>query len=398
MHGWGQWYALAAAAVVAGCYLSGRHRRTWAVIALLSALEVAAAVAVSQTQDTVSWLIDQAVVVLAVFAALTGAYRRLRHEFVEQGWAHARDARLHERARIAADLHDTLGHDLALLSLQAAGIQVTAADPETRERAAAVRAGSAAAIETVRRIVDLLDVEADTDVATVLDRARQAGMTLRTTGAAPRERFVARLVAEALSNAVRHAPGAPVTVTFAGRRVEIVNPVPPDAVAARSGTGLAMLSARLEQAGGALTAGPVDGLFRLVADVPPGLDGDGARWGAGLGADYLSRRRRVRRMLAGTVLIPFAVLLVVATGFYVWAVRDAAMEDRVFAGLRVGMPQAAAERVLPGREAPIRFGGPSRPGCRYYTDGNYPLAYGNYVVCFAQNRVSRLQDLTGRDE
>ncbi|MFI5844817.1 sensor histidine kinase [Catenuloplanes sp. NPDC051500] len=393
MHGWGQWYVLAAAAVVVGCLLSGARNRVWAVIALLSAVEVAAAVAVARNQDTVSWLVDQAVVVLAVFAALTGAYRRLRHEFVEQGWAHARDARLHERTRIAADLHDTLGHDLALLSLQAAGIQVAARDPETRELAAAVRAGSAAAIETVRRIVDLLDVDADADVATVLDRARKAGMTLEIRGTVPREPFVARLVTEALSNAVRHAPGTLVTVTFAGRRVRIANPVPEQAVAGRPGAGLAMLSARLEQAGGSLTAGSTDGMFQLVADVPAGMDEDTGR----LGADYRSSRRRVRRMLAGTVVIPFAVLLVVATGFYTWAVRDASMEDRVFAGLQVGMPETAAVRVLPGREAPVRWGGPSKPGCRYFTDGNYPLAYGNYVVCFSGNRVSRLEDLTGRN-
>jgi signal transduction histidine kinase len=393
MHGWGQWYAVAAAAVVVGCYLCGRHSRIGAVIALLSAVEVTAAFAVARTQDTVSWLIDQLVVVLAVFAAVTGAYRRLRHEFVEQGWAHARDARLHERTRIAADLHDTLGHDLALLSLQAAGIQVSTQDPETREQAAAVRAGAAAAIETVRRIVDLLNADADADVATVLDRAREAGMTLDVRGTVPREPFVARLVAEALSNAVRHAPGAPVTVTFAGRRVEIVNPVPGQIAEGRTGAGLAMLSARLERTRGSLTAGSTGGMFRVVAEVPAGMGEDSRR----LGADYRSRRRGVRRMLAGTVVIPFAVLLVVATGFYTWAVRDASMEDRVFAGLRVGMPEAAAVRVLPGRESPIRWGGPDKPGCRYFTDGNYPLAYGNYVVCFSANRVSQLEDLTGRN-
>src|SRR4051794_20655288 len=101
MHGWGQWYALAAALVVAGCYLCARRRLAWAAVVLLCVLEAVAAVAVARSQDTVSWLIDQLVVVLAVFAALIGAYRRLRHEFVEQGWAQARDARLHERARIA---------------------------------------------------------------------------------------------------------------------------------------------------------------------------------------------------------------------------------------------------------------------------------------------------------
>jgi signal transduction histidine kinase len=398
MHGWGQWYALAAAAVIVGCYLCGRRDHSWVVIALLSALEAAAAVTVAHTQDTVSWLVDQVVVVLAVFAAVTGAYRRLRHEFAEQGWAHARAARLHERARIAADLHDTLGHNLALLSLQAAGIQVTAEDPETRKRAAAVRAGSAAAIETVRRIVDLLDVDADveaaTDVATVLDRARAAGMTLEVTGTAPGEPFVARLVSEALSNAVRHAPGATVTVTFADQRVEIVNPVPSEAIAGRPGTGLMMLSARLEQAGGSLTAGPTDGMFQLVAHVPAGMDREGGR----LGADYRSGRRRIRRMLAGTALIPLAVLLAVATGFYAWAVHDASMEDRAFAGLWVGMPDTAAVQALPRREAPVRLGGPSGPGCRYYTDGNYPLAYGNFVVCFSGHRVSRLEDLTGQNQ
>jgi signal transduction histidine kinase len=395
MHGWGQGYALAAAVVVVGCYLCARRGVAWVAVLLLCGLEAVAAVAVARSQDTVSWLIDQLVVVLAVFAALIGAYRRLRHEFVERGWQQARDARLHERARIAADLHDTLGHDLALLSLQAAGIQVTAKDPDTRERAAAVRAGSAAAIDTVRRIVDLLDVEAEADVAGVLDRARAAGMTVEVTGAPPRERFVARLVSEALSNAARHAPGAPVSVAFAGRRVEIVNPVPGDGVAGRAGTGLAVLSARLVEVGGSLTADASQGRFRLVADVPAGL---GADDDDRLGADYRSRRSRVRRMLAGTVLIPFAALVVVSTGFYAWAVRGASMEGRAFDELRVGMPESAAVALLPAREAPVRLGGPRGPGCRYYTDGNYPLAYGNYVVCFAEDRVYRVEDLTGRAE
>ena len=67
MHGWGQWYA---AVVIAGCYLGGRRDRRWAVLVLLCAVEVAAAVAVARTQDTVSWLVDQLVVVAAVFASV----------------------------------------------------------------------------------------------------------------------------------------------------------------------------------------------------------------------------------------------------------------------------------------------------------------------------------------
>ncbi|MBW6434994.1 hypothetical protein KZ829_14730 [Actinoplanes hulinensis] len=392
MHGWGQWYALAAAAVIVVCHLGGRRGRTWPVVVLLCGVEVAAAIAVAHGQDTVSWLFDQAVVVLAVFAALTGSYLRLRQEFVEQGWARARAARLRERARIAADLHDTLGHDLTLLSLQAAGLQVTAPDEQTREQAAALRAGSAAAIDTVRRIVDLLDVEAEADVVAVLDRARAAGMTVEVTGVPPADRFLARLVSEALSNAARHAPGTPVTVVFNGRRVEIVNPVPPQGPPRREGTGLSALAARVRRAGGSLAADRVDGRFRLVAEVPPGIGEDHGR------GDYDTGRLRIRRMLAGTVLIPGAALVVVATGFYAWAVRDASMEEETFGALRVGMPRAAAVALLPAREAPIRFERGYGPGCHYYTDGNYPLAYGNYVVCFDGDRVVRLHDGTGRTE
>ncbi|MFI1993027.1 sensor histidine kinase [Actinoplanes sp. NPDC020271] len=388
MHGWGQWYAVAAALVIVGGHLCGRRGRTGLVVVLLCGIEVAAAITVARGQDTVAWLVDQAVVVLAVFATLTGAYRRLRQEFAEQGWAQARAARLRERTRIAADLHDTLGHDLTLLSLQAAGIQVTAPDQDTRERAAQLRAGSAAAIETVRRIVDLLDGDRDADAGAgaVLDRARAAGLTVEVTGRPPDDVFLARLVAEALSNAARHAPGAEVAVTFGGRRVEVVNALTAPGEPGRTGTGLAALSARLEQAGGSLAAGPADGTFRLVADVPPGI-GDEV-------AGYDTGRRRVRRMLAGTIVIPGAALLVVATGFYTWAVRDAAMEQRTFDALRVGMPQATARTLLPGRESPIRPG--DGPGCHYYTDGNYPLAYGNYVICFDGGRITRLRDTTGR--
>ncbi|WP_436531663.1 sensor histidine kinase [Actinoplanes sp. HUAS TT8] len=419
MHGWGQWYALAAAAVVIGGHLCGRRGRTWAVIVLLGVVEAAAAIAVVRSQDSVAWLVDQLVVVLVVFGALTGAYRRLRQDLVEQGWARARGARLEERARIAADLHDTLGHDLALLSLQAAGIQVTATDAETRERAAALRAGSAAAIDSVRRIVDLLESEADPDVATVIDRARAAGMPVQVAGVAPAGAFVARLVAEALSNAARHAPDAAVTVTFSGRRVEIVNPIPsagnlspapparePDLGATpsardsgpgtapssgnpdRTGSGLVALAGRLERAGGSLSAASSEGLFRLVADIPVGIDREDA--------DYDSGRRRARMALVGTVLVPAVALFVVATGFYAWAVRDASMEPGTFDSLRVGMGQEAALARLPGREAPIRLGHGYGAGCHYYTDGNYPLAYGNYAVCFEGGWVVRLRDSTGR--
>jgi hypothetical protein len=375
-----------AAVVIVACYLCGRRGTTWAAVVLLSATEIAGTVAVAARHDAASWLLDQVVTVFAVSAAMAGAYRRLRHDLTLRGWSHAREAQLRERTRMAAEIHDTLGHDLTLLSLQAAAIQIKAADPEIREQAATLRAGAADAIATVRGLVDLLG-EDKTDV---VQRARDAGMTIEVSGEPPETGFVRRLVAEALSNAARHAPGAPVTITFgSGGRMEITNSrVRGGTAPERQGTGLATLRATLEQAGGELTVVDADGQFRVVARIP---DGAGE---PSLAADYASHRRRLRTTLAAGVLAPMVSLGVVSAGFNTWAARDATMEPEAYRKLHVGMTEREALTVLPPRQAPIRFG-TSDTGCRYFTDGNFPLAYGNYEICFRDGRVVSLRDSTG---
>jgi hypothetical protein len=403
VHGWGQWYALAAAVVLAACYLCGRRGTTWAAVVLLSTAEIAATVAVAVRHDAASWLLDQVITVFAVSATMAGAYRRLRHDLTLRGWSHAREAQLRERTRVAAEIHDTLGHDLTLLSLQAAAIQIKAGDPEIREQAAALRAGAADAIATVRGLVDLLgedksdvvqqareaDATIDVNRSDVLQRAREAGMTIDVTGAPPEAGFTGRLVAEALSNAARHAPGAPVTITFgAVGRVEISNSrVRGGAAPDRQGTGLATLRATLERAGGELTVDDADDQFRLIARIP---DNAGE---SPLAADYASRRRRLRTTLAAGVLAPIVSLGVVSAGFNTWAAHDATMEPEAYGKLHVGMTERDALNVLPPRQAPIRPD-KSDPGCRYFTDGNFPLAYGNYEICFRDGLVTSLRDST----
>jgi signal transduction histidine kinase len=397
MQGWGSWYALAGAVLVIGCYACGRRGLNWTVFAVLGAVEVAAQVAVAVQHDVLYWLLNQLVVVFAVFVALAGSYRRLRHELTVRGWSHARDAQLRERARIAADIHDTLGHDLTLLSLQAAGIQVTATEPEVQERAAQLRAGAAAAITTVKRLVDLLDVESGSDVTTVLERARAAGMTVDVSGLVPPAAFAARLVSEALANAATHAPGEAVSVAFApDGRFEIsnrlVHAAAPDT---REGTGLAALRARVWQAGGTLHAGAVDGFFRVTGQIPADIDARAPRGSESLAADYDSRRRRARRVFALAALAPLAALVLLTTGFYTWAGHDATIEPDTYGQLHVGMSEAAALGLLPPRQSPLRFTSPHAADCRFYSNGNYPLAYGNYEICFSDGRVSWLSDHTG---
>ncbi|MFE6840635.1 histidine kinase, partial [Streptomyces sp. NPDC057705] len=67
---------------------------------------------------------------------LAGRYRRARLALVHGGWERARgleqrqrfvaeQARLRERTRIAADMHDSLGHELSLIALRAGALELS---------------------------------------------------------------------------------------------------------------------------------------------------------------------------------------------------------------------------------------------------------------------------------
>jgi signal transduction histidine kinase len=108
-----------------------------------------------------------------------------------------------------------------------------------------------------------------------------------------------RVVQEGLTNARKHAPGQPVTVTLgggpgAGLDVSVVNPASqasagPAFPVPGSGTGLIGLTERLELAGGGLDWRNSDGEFRLRAWLPwpepagddapvPGVTSPGVTW------------------------------------------------------------------------------------------------------------------------
>ncbi|MPM65831.1 hypothetical protein SDC9_112735 [bioreactor metagenome] len=88
-----------------------------------------------------------------------------------------------------------------------------------------------------------------------------------------------RIVQEGLTNARRHAPGAPVTVEVAGRvggrlAVEITNPltVPASGAApgdpAGTGLGLVGVTERAALLGGSVHHGARDGAYVLTASLP----------------------------------------------------------------------------------------------------------------------------------
>ncbi|CAL9545322.1 sensor histidine kinase [Streptomyces sp. enrichment culture] len=248
-----------------------------------------------------------------VFPWLAGRYWRQSRALAEAGWLraarledeqrHAEErARLRERARIAQDMHDSLGHELSLLALRAAALQVAPGLADGHRAAAAdLRAAAADATDRLHRIIGVLREDdepaplapAGESIEELVARAAESGLPVRweaghTTGPGPEpggvtERLLYRAVREALTNAARHAPGAPVVVAVtgqaAGTTVTVTNgPATGPASPSAGGTGLPALRAAVTSVGGAFEAGPHGKGFRVRAYVPaqprgpPGTD------------------------------------------------------------------------------------------------------------------------------
>ena len=228
--------------------------------------------------------------------AQTALLRDLTARLVQERATAERAAVAEERTRIARELHDAIGHEVTVIALQADA--AAAALAKAPERAAApveaIRRSAAEALAEMRRVVGMLRAAEDEDlrpqpalpdVAALVEQSRAAGarvdLTLRPPARpvhASVELAAYRLVQEALTNARRHAPGAPVEVRVVGDdaevRVEVVNsragtipsPRPPGD---RSGFGLVGMRERVRMLGGRLEAGPTDGGgFALTARLP----------------------------------------------------------------------------------------------------------------------------------
>jgi signal transduction histidine kinase len=189
----------------------------------------------------------------------------------------AQESVRYERARIARDLHDVVGHCVSMMVIQASAGQLqAAADPGSAERALCFIAETAV---TTRREIGLLVelLEEDDPHARGLDtieelvgQATRAGLSVRYSLPADGARaspavceVIYRVVREALTNAMRHAPGTAVEVVINDKAgelsVEIVNPLRPGSSgpdSPRSGRGLLGMRQRVAESGGSFTAGP----------------------------------------------------------------------------------------------------------------------------------------------
>jgi signal transduction histidine kinase len=198
----------------------------------------------------------------------------------------------YERARIASELHDIVAHAISVMVVQAsAGQRLVGHDPDATAETFEAIAGAARQAESeMGRLVDLLADERTTtagpDLALVgelVSRASGSGLDVTLTLEGPREglspevaQLAYRVVQEGLTNALRYAAGAAVSVRVRGEpgglAVEVENgPAAHETALAGAGTGngLRGLRERAEVLGGSLEAGPdAAGGWRLAARLP----------------------------------------------------------------------------------------------------------------------------------
>lgn len=217
---------------------------------------------------------------------------------------------LAERARIARELHDVVAHHMSVIAIQAEAVPLRAhGDPRLLEAGLAeIRELSLKTLAEMRRVLGVLRDESEVrDTAPqpgldaleeLLETSRAAGLNVSayvtgTIADLPEGVSLSayRIVQESLSNAMRHAPGASVTVRIsrepAELRLRVVNgpgrpqrrePYPdgsPDDSPGGShggshgGQGLIGMRERAAMLGGTLEAGPdEDGGFAVTATLP----------------------------------------------------------------------------------------------------------------------------------
>lgn len=261
------------------------------------------------TSDSVRLTAVITIAALLLLAVALGSYARLRREHLASQDERERTlrreeqhsaalARATERTHIAREVHDVVAHSVSVMVALADGAGAIAATSPAEAQSAmreVAQTGRAALADMKRVLTALADAPAaddGDDLATMVARFRLAGLPVVASGldAVPTEATVAlacrRIVAESLTNVLRHAPGTQdvrVAVVRDGGDVvvEVVNGPGTGDGGGYDGTGRGVrgMHERAQWLGGDLAAGPTaDGGWQVVARLPvavaAGREGD----------------------------------------------------------------------------------------------------------------------------
>ncbi|MEV4938303.1 sensor histidine kinase [Streptomyces zaomyceticus] len=434
-------------ALIAFGYLAGRRQEhTRAALWLFGAIAVTGLALTRATHTSLGqWFTLLLALALAVVAPwLIGRYVRQYDRLVRSGWdladrmereraAAADRERLRERSRIAGDMHDSLGHDLALIAIRAGALEVSPElGPDQQRAAGELRRAAADATARLRDIIGVLreeDEAAPTSppgetVEELTSRARASGLavTLVTTPVPTLPGMsgpaLHRVVQEGLTNAAKHAPGSAVSVAVVQDatdvRAEVISGpgtpadtrsgpgAGPGSGAPRGsgsgGKGLVGLDERVRLAGGTLThRATEDGGFALTAVLP--RKAPAPLPAAPTSARELDRaRREVRKDLARAIWIPLALLAALGllmAGVALWTQARSYLEPDDYARMRLGQsltsiagstddwpehPLDAAPHVAPPEPAGM-------DECRYYRS-TLLAAIPVYRLCFVDGHLA----------
>jgi signal transduction histidine kinase len=296
------WIAIAALAYFSAGRHAPRSRLAWGLASVLASISLLALDAAARREVTADVVL---VLAFAVGPWVVGVVLRETLERTRVLAAEAERARLEqeleaeraaaaERKRIARELHDVLANSLSVMIVQASlAADLVVGDPIGATAAvSAVEGSGRTALGEIGRLLRLIRDGAEgmgthpqhgvADIPALADEFARAGLgiDLDLDGIASPlpigvELSTYRIVQEALTNALKHAPGSPVRVRLARRESEVAIEVrngPATSVTvttAPSGHGLIGLRERVSLFGGNLDARPTaDGGFVLAATIP----------------------------------------------------------------------------------------------------------------------------------
>jgi signal transduction histidine kinase len=199
-----------------------------------------------------------------------------------------------ERTRIARDLHDSAGHAINVILMQAGAARLLSEKDPERSRGAleTIETVARETLTEIDRLVRALredgtprdqdgSVEPPMGVAAleaIAERHRAAGLDVAIAVTGRRrplppaiDQAAYRIVQESLTNALLHGRGAAeVALTFADEALEIAvtNPIAPDARPSGGGHGIVGMRERAHLVGGSVEADRANGVFRVHARLP----------------------------------------------------------------------------------------------------------------------------------
>lgn len=230
----------------------------------------------------------------------------LRQERMTSAEEQARRVVIEERARVARELHDVIAHNMSLVTVQArsAPVRVPGLSPEAEAEFGQIAQRASDTLAQMRGVLTVLRTEPGesgrapvptlAQAPELFETVRGSGQALEVSWRVPQGTFVDeevglaayRILQEALSNARRHAPTAPVTAEVAADpadgpgelTIDVSNPLERPVADKPAGHGLVGMRERATAVDGHLETGElVPGEYVVRARLPMTSRSESAR-------------------------------------------------------------------------------------------------------------------------